>query len=171
LPQKHLKIVVELPRLIESGRLRHIHVDERGEGERGGEFSLTHLRKTYETLNTNFEKLGNTLGDTVSEVKSLRRELKKIDPAAHAYLCGGYDSSMDAATIEHLITKSCEVNFDRGNNEYQSKFGMGVGRGNVSCKKCSKLYRMNGELLQEINESNNVMDIGGHGVDEISSGL
>ena len=122
----------------------------------GSELSLTHLRLQFQRLQGNYDQTTNWLSEIAGEVKSMTKDLKKVDSDAHKYLCSGFDKNRDAGQILHLIEKSIEVNSsERANN---SNFVGRRGDGRVSCPKCSNLYFLNGELLKSIDNSNSAVD-------------
>ena len=149
-----------MPMYIRDGRLRAMKLSGAGEerGKSGRELAemvragrawdaLRELRdKHLDGLEGRYEAAADVLQSIVTEVKSLRKELKSLAPELYAECYGGGD--MSGAEACFALVRG---GFEPLRSEAGDEAGVGRKKGGAACKKCRKLYKINGELLKEIN--------------------
>jgi len=117
------------------------------------------LQEQYEKLEKRQEQVGRVLGDTGSEIRALRKELKSVDEDTYGLYYGGTgrenpNMSTDGTKVD-VIENILNHSFRTVDRDAVGR-GERVGEGDVenapgTCQNCQKLYMMNGELLKEIN--------------------
>jgi hypothetical protein len=174
-----LALVKEFPKFVEAYRLRVFGQVrggsaefEMGEGDlnameehvgagRTG-MALHVLQELYEKLGERQESVTGVLADVGVEIRALRKELKEVDADTYDLYYKGTgrenpDESTGGTKIDVVanILADCFRTVDRasvGRGERLGEDDVGIGESTSSCLNCQKLYRMNGELLKEINE-------------------
>ena len=127
--------------------------------------ALNVLSEKFQLLETRNEEAAKELAEISNSTKALRRELRGVDKHAHNkfYNKGTFKTgskSLDDSTtavhradainniLDEMFKSMAEsfISLDSGD----SRNGLG-GESATVCKKCARLYQVNGELLKEIN--------------------
>ncbi|GMH67630.1 hypothetical protein TrRE_jg1758 [Triparma retinervis] len=139
---------------------------EEVEGEVGAgrtAMALNKLADKFGLLERRNEEAGRVLAKMVGETKSLKKELRQVDGEMYdkLYNKGEFKTGAtfldDSAVVDRkdVIENILDNTFksmaaNGGTEDFVGAGGEGGGR-KGACRKCRKLYKVNGELLKEIN--------------------
>ena len=149
-----------------------LKVRESGGG--GTKLSLHTLKEKLDDLQQKFENAAGVLAKKNMEVKELRKEMKSVDEESYRlfYGAGGLFSDGDRSKDDSKAPAGDSIGYVENILEWSSKLILGLrftpedghgGGGNDSsmiasfshdgCLNCKRLYKENGELLREINQT------------------
>ena len=181
LREKQMAVVKELPGFMNNFRLRAVGESgirsgsaefsvnrgelEAVEGNMGAgrtAMALNKLAEKFELLEKRNEEASKALAKIVGETKSLKKTLRQVDEETYAkfYNKGDFATGakfLDDSTVvnkKDVIDNILDNTFktlavNGGFEDLAEERSGGVRKG--ACRKCKKLYKVNGELLKEIN--------------------
>ncbi|GMH73336.1 hypothetical protein TrLO_g1010 [Triparma laevis f. longispina] len=143
---KETKVITALPKFVRDARLRVKRFekpDDGGLAEMVAEGKAWDALKALSDLHVGplqerVESAMSSLQEITSENKSLRGDLKKLDRQVYEQAYGG----------DEFVFGLVQAGMDQLKKGEGGDGGGGKGK---ACRKCEKLYRVNGELLREIN--------------------